>query len=335
MCQIGGPPPGIVVISCIRSAPGVPIERMALINELLPSLRQTVTHADLKILNGPACLYLCGEEDDSYLVERAKALRQLAAYTARIFGVRLFFYPRRAPFRDAAAQAYAEGAQFIHHTYDDFVYSRQGWLREAVQALRAAVPREIGMVTPPATVSSGMAALVHSSRENMLQSGDTDRFRVRSQLRGSAVVSRVHLDIFLDFCPATPAEYSDSLNCYDWLSHTYAAVTSVPTLAPCSTSGSGRSDECVVRRHASRLRAELISCGRTGVATYSLRLSVANGTDARAVSLPPPKRCLVGTPTREAGFIWNHSLGGNARGASSNWQRSVAHHRMRLRGTGT
>ena len=119
-------PPGLVVVSCVRASAGVPLDRIELFRTMLPSFRETVSQAELRSLPGPACLYLCADAGNELLMDRVKELRRLAQTRANGLGVRVFFYPYRTsglarslPFREAMLQAYADGARYLHHTFDD------------------------------------------------------------------------------------------------------------------------------------------------------------------------------------------------------------------------
>ena len=73
-------------------------------------------------------MYLCADESDTFLLEHVKEIRHQAKIKSSGLGVRFLFYPLHAsargtgsPIREAATQAYADGAQFLHHTYEDVV----------------------------------------------------------------------------------------------------------------------------------------------------------------------------------------------------------------------
>ena len=287
--------PFVAFVVCVRSPPTPtvsemrPLTELPLFRMLLPSLAVTVKHAEYGRLaqsehkDGALCLYVCGHEDDETLMSRAKELRDAILRQARGFGVRMLFYPagsgNAAAIRGAAQAAYADGAAFIHHTYDDVMYADAGWITHAVEQARrygAALPRVRPLLPPtsPATATPSLG--------------------LRHQ---PALVARRHLDLFDDLYPL---QLPDDARARDyWIAATYrldraalADHATAPTGASARSNGDGRprgSGGAAKRAAASiatdtgapaaALVAALVDCGRRVLATNK-GASVWNSTEA-------------------------------------------------------
>ena len=185
-----GRPPSLGIVACIAPAPG-PTNKMPLITTMLRSFRKTVSRGDLQALGGRTCLYLCAFDRDKMLLEHVRDVQhQAQTPSLNILGVRVFFYPSislypssaktvsggstMSAFREAFVQAYADGAEYFHHTFEDVEYTRAGWMRGAKRWLNKSTPHGIGVFFPQ--VSGG--------------AGRTPTF-----------VSRRHLEIFSTYAP--------------------------------------------------------------------------------------------------------------------------------------
>jgi hypothetical protein len=211
--------PRFSIVSCVKSKPDLhEVARTALATAFLPSLVRTVTPAERAAWR--VALYLCADDTDQFYVSRAGAIHNLSATVAPWLDLRLLFYPaarNRVPNREAALQAYADGAEYIHRTNDDISFLTAGWLSGAVGALRALSPPNVGVVGPKVY-------------------GDG--------IRGGAttldVVHRTHLDIFADYYPpqarrrATPGRARDARASRD-----RAGCSAPPARAPEGTHGMG------------------------------------------------------------------------------------------------
>ena len=152
-----GRPPSLGIVACIAPAPG-PTNKMPLITTMLRSFRKTVSRGDLQALGGRTCLYLCANDRDKMLLEHVRDVQhQAQTPSLNIIGVRVFFYPSislypssaktvsggstMSAFREAFVQAYADGAEYFHHTFEDVEYTRAGWMRGAKRWLNKSVGR--------------------------------------------------------------------------------------------------------------------------------------------------------------------------------------------------
>ena len=142
---------------------------MPLVTAMLPSFSKTVSKDELQALGGPTCLYLCAHDSDNELMKRVREIRRLSLVRSLDIGVRLFFYSPTnkvmsggsailSPFRETAVQAYADGAKYLHHAFDDVVYTRAGWMRNAVRRLHKSTPNGIGVFFPPVSVANTPSA---------------------------------------------------------------------------------------------------------------------------------------------------------------------------------
>lgn len=319
-CGPGGQPPGLVVVACVRAPePGSPLSQMVLFKKLLPSFRRTVSQAELRSLQGPACLYLCAEERDELFIERVRELSYETKKRTQL-GFRLFFYPTRSagtsPFRETAAQAYADGAQYLHHTFDDVIYLEPGWLGGAIRSLQQRTPTDVGVVLPsliPREVSAqaGVARVLGRATA-----------RPHSSTRVPTTVSRRHLDIFAEYSPVDLPEHAAS----EWLASVYAPLAggTLPAASRLQAAwvSAAASNHSALRRRTSHTVARapptrydlLVECGQAAVARQ-LRMP----TPAEA----PPADCnaalrLLTQGTDGDGVLANltRSLGGHQRGGS-------------------
>ena len=188
--------PTFSVVACVKSAPGVShLSQTALNNAFFPSLSRTVTPAE--VAGWQIRLYLCADDTDMFYVSQAAAVRNLSSTLTPWLQLHLVYYPaykNRVPNREAALQAYADGAEYIHRTNDDISFMTPGWLTAAVTALRRMHPPNIGVVGPKVY-------------------GDG--------IRGGAttldVVHRTHLDIFAEYYPPQ----LDNWFVDDWIAFAY------------------------------------------------------------------------------------------------------------------
>ena len=277
-CQIGGPPPGLVVIVCTRAHTGGSLRDSPLFTSFLPSLSKSVSSKDVKALGGPACIYVCAEEDDEALITQAASFRRMVAGAARHFGVRLFFYPRRSSFRQTAAQAYADGALYLHHAHDSVQYSKAGWVAEAVATLQARHPRNIGFTMP--AISSSSTPPAETERRTGGWAALGGQARAASHI--AALVSRLHLDIFDELYPSAVPDYS----VHEWLTRTYAALDGAAVVGDgCDASSSSRSG-CPRAAGARKLQGwgALVECGRAAVIAFARHQLAVDPPSWRPVS---------------------------------------------------
>lgn len=188
--------PRFSIVSCVKSKPDLrDVSRTALATGFIPSLVRTVTPEERR--DWHISLYLCADDTDQFYVSRAAAVRNLSATLAPWLELHLLFYPaakNRVPNREAALQAYADGAEYMHRTNDDINFLSSRWLSYAVSALRSLKPPNIGVVGPK-VYGDGM--------------------------RGGAttldVVHRTHLEIFADYYPPQ----LDNWFVDDWIAFAY------------------------------------------------------------------------------------------------------------------
>ena len=134
----------LAIIACVKSGRKERfLNQTALSRTLLPSLAETVTEAERALWT--LRLYLCADADDAMYMREAQAVVDAPP---RWLEKRLRFYPRvpnRIPSREAAAEALAEGADFLHRTNDDIRYTSPGWVTAATGALGAMRPPLVGV----------------------------------------------------------------------------------------------------------------------------------------------------------------------------------------------
>ncbi len=170
--------PGLAIVTCVKSTSRVQtLNETALVNVLIPSLTRTISPDERSEWH--IALYLCADDNDDFFVRNAAEIRDSAPDW---LGVRLLFYPvvaNRVPSREAAAQAFADGAEYLHRTNDDIEYLSQGWVSASVGALRAMRPPNLGVVGPRVYGDGGRA----------------------SRLLTVDLVHRTHLTIFHEYYP--------------------------------------------------------------------------------------------------------------------------------------
>ena len=188
--------PMFAVVACIKSQAGVnDFSETSLATAFFPSMAKTVTSAETR--DWMISLYLCADDNDMFYLSQAAKVRNLSATVVPWLRLEILFYPayrNRVPNREAALQAYADGAEYIHRTNDDISFMTPGWLTTAVSALRQLRPANIGVVGPKVY-------------------GDG--------IRGGAttldVVHRTHLQIFADYYPPQ----LDNWYVDDWIAFAY------------------------------------------------------------------------------------------------------------------
>ena len=248
-CGPGGPPPGLVIITCVSAPESGSIHEMPLVTAMLPSFSKTVSKDELQALGGPTCLYLCAHDSDSELMKHVREIRRLSLVRSLDIGVRLFFYSPTnkvmsggsailSPFRETAVQAYADGAKYLHHAFDDAVYTRAGWMRNAVRRLHKSTPNGIGVFFPPVSVANTPSAAARTGGRGGFPS----------------FVSRRHLEIFSEYAPYGLSDHAVST----WLAESYAALVGPAVVAY---------NHSLPRRRAHGRQA-LIECGQNAVARW-------------------------------------------------------------------
>ena len=248
-CGPGGPPPGLVIITCVSAPESGSIHEMPLVTAMLPSFSKTVSKDELQALGGPTCLYLCAHDSDSELMKHVREIRRLSLVRSLDIGVRLFFYSPTnkvmsggsailSPFRETAVQAYADGAKYLHHAFDDAVYTRAGWMRNAVRRLHKSTPNGIGVFFPPVSVANTPSAAARTGGRGGFPS----------------FVSRRHLEIFSEYAPYGLSDHAVST----WLAESYAAIVGPAVVAY---------NHSLPRRRAHGRQA-LIECGQSAVARW-------------------------------------------------------------------
>ena len=206
-------------------------------------------------------------------------------------GVRLFFYSpafraaggfaRLSPFRETAVQAYADGAHYLHHMYENMAYARVGWVQDAMRRLHKSKPDGIGVFFPPVSAVADVASAA------VRVGGRGGGGVVRGGAARPSFVARRHLEIFAEYAPYGLPDHAVGT----WLAESYAAVAS---------------NHSSTRKRASRgprARYEaLIECGQSAVSRWlggadppppiancNRDPRGSNGT-ATAAALPPVKQ---------------------------------------------
>ena len=184
------------IVACVKSRPDLhEVSQTALLSAFLPSLARTVTPNERR--DWRISLYLCADDTDHFYLSHAAAIRNASATIAPWLDLMLLFYPatkNRVPNREAALQAYADGAEYLHRTNDDISFMSSSWLTGAVTALRSLSPPNIGVVGPK-VYGDGM------------RGGSTTL----------DVVHRTHLQIFADYYPPQ----LDNWFVDDWIAFAY------------------------------------------------------------------------------------------------------------------
>lgn len=254
MCGLGKSS-SVAFFTCIRSDPAQPsLTKMPLFTNLLPSLRDTILRNERSDF-GPMCLYLCAYDDDEFLQNHAKDLRKHVMHYAHFMSLRLQFFPSNAGVREIALGAWADRAQYLHHVYEDNLFSRGGWLRAAISALQQ---DGVGAVSP---ALKRVCSPPLSCPEN----------RSRNQ---PIFVSRRHMATFRDFYPPQLQDWAFA----PWISGTYATKFVADGKQPLPT-GTARSlvagslagavaATTDARPRATAILPALIECGRHVLATH-------------------------------------------------------------------
>ena len=266
--------PAFTIVSCIKSRPGLAsLQQTALATAFLPSLVKTV--APDEIAQWRISLYLCADDSDQFYVSRAAAVRNLSASLAPWLHLRLLFYPaikNRVPNREAALQAYADGAEYIHRTNDDISFVSARWLTTGVSALRQLSPPNLGVVGPKVY-------------------GDG----IRGGSTTLDVVHRTHLEIFAEYYPPQ----LDNWFVDDWIAFTYTRGRARRTYVLHQHRRFPRLDWVVqhVFTHGRRYRVALaqknflpalVECGRDAVdAWLNHSARAAEACNAGAAQQPP------------------------------------------------
>lgn len=267
-------PPQFTIVSCVKSRAELQsIEHAAVVRDFLPSLVKTVTLEERRAWR--ISLYLCADDTDQFYVSQAAALRNASATIAPWLTLRLLFYTatrNRVPNREAALQAYADGAEYLHRTNDDISFMSSHWLTDAVTALRSLNPPNVGVVGPKVY-------------------GDG--------IRGGAttldVVHRTHLDIFHDYYPPQ----LDNWFVDDWIAFTYTRGRKRRTFV---LAGHKRFPSLFWRvqhvfTHGRRYKVAmaqkgllpaLIECGRDAVDGWINHTERAAAVCASGAAVPPP-----------------------------------------------
>ena len=257
--------------SCIKSLPVfTSLADAAVVQVLLPTLNRTITLEERAAWS--VRLYLCADEDDYFFRNRTAEVDAVGRRFG--FDVRMRFYPtvrNRIPSREAARDAVAEGADYLHRTNDDISYIDRGWMSGAVRALRALDPPNVGVVGPKVW-------------------GDGIRSR-----GGMTVdtVHRTHLQLFQYYYPTQ----LDNWYVDDWITYAYTdtfsrAVTLHASAAfphvEFSVQHKFTRRRYKVARAQAAFTAPLVECARNVVARYVE--SVRAGTPP-----PPPVSCVAYT----------------------------------------
>ena len=248
------------VVSCIKSLPVfTSLDDAAMVQVLLPTLNRTITFEERAAWN--VRIYLCADDNDYFFLNRTA---EVAAVGRRFgFDVRMRFYPtvrNRIPSREAARDAVAEGADYLHRTNDDISYIDRGWMSGAVRALRALDPPNVGVVGPKSW-------------------GDGIRSR-----GGMTVdtVHRTHLQLFQHYYPAQ----LDNWYVDDWITYAYTDKFSRAVMLHASpwfphvefsVQHKFTKRRYKVDKTQAALAAPLVECARNVVAGYiaSLRTGAA------------------------------------------------------------
>ena len=171
--------PIFAIVSCVRSTQHQQLVNTSLFRTLIPSVVRTVSVRERRVWS--VQLYLCADDNDELYQQHAAEVKSAAPSW---LGVHLLFYPRvpnRVPSREAAQQAYVDGAEYLHRTNDDILYLHTGWITSSVNALRRLDPPNVGIAGPR----------VHGDGAvNKMHGGMT-----------IDVVHRTHLRIFREYYP--------------------------------------------------------------------------------------------------------------------------------------
>lgn len=157
--------------------------------KLIPSIERTVTPAERR--DWEIRLYLGFDDDDAWWRVHHGDLK--APDWLRV-EVGWHSTPKSVvPFRPMTKQAFDDGAEYIVRLNDDTEMVTAGWLTLGVDALRAMVPRNVGVVGPTQTLGKKERIMVHD------------------------MVHKTHLHIFKTYYPTA----FDNWWVDDWITHVY------------------------------------------------------------------------------------------------------------------
>lgn len=196
-------------------------------------------------------------------LEQAANVRRMVSSRVNFMTFKLLFYPSLdVSLNGAMLLAYADGADFLHRTFEDVRYARTGWLGDAVRALDR---RDAAVVRPAAARVSSKTGADKSSGSR------------------PTLISRTHLDVFENYHP--PQLHAVGASVDAWLLAAYGTAANVPTR---STAAAGAAE---TRRQ--QTLAALVTCARHVLAEYG----GANRTEANDGGASPPlarASCIVG-----------------------------------------
>ena len=144
--------PVYAIVACVKAATARTGDAVhafgdtAVVRGLLPSLARTIATAERAAWR--IRLYLCADDTDRIYRAAAAAVRRAAPPW---LDLRLHFVPaepNRVPHNACTRQAFVDGAEYIHRTNDDIVYTTVGWLTSSADALRSLDPPNVGAVGP-------------------------------------------------------------------------------------------------------------------------------------------------------------------------------------------
>ena len=268
----------LAIIACVKSGRKERfLNQTALSRTLLPSLAETVTEAERALWT--LRLYLCADADDAMYMREAQAVVDAPP---RWLEKRLRFYPRvpnRIPSREAAAEALAEGADFLHRTNDDIRYTSPGWVTAATGALGAMRPPLVGVVGPRV-------------------SGDGSRYKGGVTVD---LVHRTHLRIFAEYYPPQ----LDNWYVDDWIDYVYVGGDERRSAVLAGNARFPGAEWRVVHAFNARRYREtksqwlllppLVECGRDAVSAFVARES-ARGPLVGAGGRWQPLSCRAFSP---------------------------------------
>jgi hypothetical protein len=276
MCGTGALP-SVAIVVCIASR-NVPLAQQPLITTLLPSLASTIATYERRDLRA-MCLYVCAQDDDDFLIERTKELRRAVGSKASFLATRLrilYFPSLQDAINKAALYAYADGATFVHHTFDDVRYTKNHWLRDAMLTLNR--QGGAGVVHPAVKrTDAGHAALCRPSlvqRVRRRVSAAQPSRRAASQRSARLCCARAqrHLDVFEQHYPPQVMQLHDIGALDEWLSATYA--TADGRFPSTLTSGGGAHE----RLGGKTPLPALVECARQVLTEYAANNATARST---------------------------------------------------------
>ena len=207
-------------------------------------------------------------------------------------------------------QAYSDGARLLHPTFDDAVYDKAGWLRDAVSrfptgALAGLAPEQpMTRINGTVTISTQLSA---SGRHRAASSTPQDA----GGQRVTTLFTRQHLDIFRELYPG---QLPHSV-LHEWLLSAYKAaqgwqtaqgveqdLRSRSSAARCTqlpAHRSARVDSVHCRAH--RIMLPLVECGRRAIVAYQSALT--SRAPQPQLPIPPPATCLAKAGAPGAGPV--------------------------------